>query len=237
MEPEIKKVKTDSEFPKPNGNDNFMGPQQQSQNDGEAEPKDSSRLMQQSISSGKIYMDYNATTPLESSVLDAIHVALRDAWGNPSSSYEEGRLAKTVIEESRINVAEMINGQKHEIIFMSGGTEANNAVFDTVIQEYADLRRSSPFNFINKENNLDQSYSGSESFPDVPHIITSNVEHDSVSLTAKCLNDIGKIQATFVPVSPVTGCLTVKDVIASIKRNTAMVTVMLANNETGIIQV
>nr|XP_057928804.1 selenocysteine lyase isoform X2 [Doryrhamphus excisus] len=160
----------------------------------------------------RIYMDYNATTPLEPEVVQAISEALQDAWGNPSSSYQAGIKAKAIISQSRENVARMVGGKAEDIIFTSGGTEANNMVLHTALEHF---RRHS---------------NGK-----LPHIITSNVEHDSIKLVAEHLQRDGKVDVTFVPVSTVTGQVEVSDVLAAVRPGTCLVTIMLANNETGVI--
>ena len=70
-----------------------------------------------------VYLDYNATTPLALEVTDELNRALVNLWGNPSSSYGLGQSARAAIERSREAVAEMLNGNPNDIIFMSGGTE------------------------------------------------------------------------------------------------------------------
>ena len=162
-----------------------------------------------------IYLDYNATTPLVPEVLDAIHTTLRDAWGNPSSSHHAGTAAKSVIIEARKWVAEMINATPNDIIFTSGGTEANNMVIHTALQHY--------------------EKSGSRG-DEIPHIITSNLEHDSVKLVLEELEKKGKAQVSYVAASRKSGRVEVDDVVSAVRPNTCLVTVMMANNETGIIQ-
>ncbi|CAN9500804.1 unnamed protein product [Ophioblennius macclurei] len=176
------------------------------------------------VNTDRIYMDYNATTPLEPEVIQAISEALQNAWGNPSSNYVAGIKAKAIINESRENVARMIGGKSEDIIFTSGGTEANNMVLHTAMEHF---RKSC------------SSAEGGEGKQNgdtgLPHIITSNVEHDSVKLVADQLQSEGKADVTFVAVSKVTGCIEVEDVLAAVRPNTCLVTVMLANNETGVI--
>ncbi|XP_067897989.1 selenocysteine lyase isoform X2 [Heterodontus francisci] len=107
-------------------------------------------------SSECIYMDYNATTPMDNEVIQTVSEAMQEAWGNPSSSYTPGRKAKELIDWSRENVARMVGGRPEDIIFTSGGTE-------------------------------------------------------------------------------VTGCIEVDDVIAAVRPTTCIVSIMLANNETGLL--
>ncbi|XP_029938712.1 selenocysteine lyase [Salarias fasciatus] len=172
----------------------------------------------------RIYMDYNATTPLEPEVIEAISEALQEAWGNPSSNYLAGAKAKAIINESRENVARMIGGKAEDIIFTSGGTEANNLVLHTAMEHFRKSRSSA--------KGVEGSRNG---YDGLPHIITSNVEHDSVKLVAEHLQSEAKADVTFVPVSKVTGRVEVEDVVAAVQSNTCLISIMLANNETGVI--
>ncbi|XP_071946103.1 selenocysteine lyase-like isoform X2 [Antedon mediterranea] len=168
----------------------------------------------------RVYLDYNATTYLEADVLQEIHRALETAWGNPSSSYKAGKDAKEIINTARSHVAEMVGGQSDDIIFTSGGTEANNMVFHTVLKYFKDV-------FPSVDNGTVQSR---------PHIITSNMEHDSVKLPLEHFVKEGIIDVTYISASKLTGMVNVDDVIAAIRPTTCLITIMMANNETGIIQ-
>ncbi|XP_028259829.1 selenocysteine lyase [Parambassis ranga] len=170
----------------------------------------------------RIYMDYNATTPLEPEVIQVISEALQDAWGNPSSNYVAGAKAKAIINQSRLSVARMVGGKAEDIIFTSGGTEANNLVLHTAVEH-----------FRKKSMAAEQGqYNGCTG---LPHIITTNVEHDSVKRRVEHLQMDGKADVTFVPVSRVTARVEVEDIIAAVRPNTCLISVMLANNETGVI--
>ncbi|XP_041647607.1 selenocysteine lyase [Cheilinus undulatus] len=173
----------------------------------------------------RIYMDYNATTPMEPEVIQVITEALQDAWGNPSSNYIAGAKAKAMISKSRESVARMVGGRAEDIIFTSGGTEANNLVLNTAVEYF---RR----NYKAAEQG-EGHHNGTKAC--LPHIITSNVEHDSVKLVAEHLQKNGKAEVTFVPVSRVTARVDVEDIIAAVRPNTCLISVMLANNETGVI--
>ncbi|XP_051929046.1 selenocysteine lyase [Hippocampus zosterae] len=170
-------------------------------------------------SHNSIYMDYNATTPLAPEVIRATYDAMRDAWGNPSSSYVAGLTAKAIITQSRENVARMIGGNSEDIIFTSGGTESNNMVLHTAVEHFWKSQRDAR-----------KGDDGSR-----PHIIASDVEHDSVKLVAEHLKREGKVDFTCVPVSKTTGRVEADDVVAAVRPNTCLVSIMLANNETGII--
>lgn len=164
-----------------------------------------------------INMDFNSTTPMASEVIEAIKEACVNLWTNPSSAYQSGHDASVAIDESRNQLAEMIKCNADEIVFTSGGTEANNWVIYSSIDEF------------NKTKvNVD--------YESRPHIITSNVEHDSVRLILNKFIADEKIDVTFVPVSKVNGFVKAEDIIDAIRPQTVLITVMLANNETGILQ-
>ena len=166
-----------------------------------------------------VYLDYNATTPLAPSVLEIINESLRDAWGNPSSSHIAGKKAKEVINVARSRLAKMVGAQEDDIIFTSGGTEANNTVFLSIIKH---------FNMFYKTND-NQKY--------LPHVITSTIEHDSVLLSIENLVEEGYCEKSVVGVSSTTGMVDVDEIIKEIKPNTCLVSIMMANNESGVIQV
>ncbi|VDI75204.1 cysteine desulfurase [Mytilus galloprovincialis] len=170
----------------------------------------------------KVYLDYNATTPLEPEVIGAITSSLTEEWGNPSSSHDAGVKAKKVIDEARCNVANMIGAKSSDIIFTSGGTEGNNMIIQTAVK-YA-------------YHDMSNGYPGGDNRDKLPHFITSNLEHDSVKLVLEHLAEEGTASVTFVPASSKTGQVDVDDVLSAIRPSTCMITVMLANNETGVIQ-
>ncbi|XP_066475811.1 selenocysteine lyase [Tiliqua scincoides] len=172
----------------------------------------------------KIYLDYNATTPLAPEVIQRVTEAMHEAWGNPSSSYTAGQKAKEIITEARENLARMVGGRLQDIIFTSGGTEANNLVIYTAVKHF-------------KESNA-QRHEGEDQRKTLgthPHLITSCIEHDSVRLPVEHLVKEHKAEATFVPVSKATGQVEVDDVFSAIRPTTCLVSIMLANNETGVI--
>ena len=175
----------------------------------------------------KIYLDYNATTPLEPSVLDAIYSTLKFAWGNPSSSNSQGKIAKRIVDESRCHVAEMLSRNSSEIVFTSGGTEANNMVFLSVVEEanqQQSTRKKCDGVLVNGERKW-------------PHVVTSVIEHDSVIMALRQLEEKEVITLTVVPVSKDTGHVEIDAILSAIQTETILVTIMLANNETGVIQV
>uniref|UniRef100_A0A8C0IU13 Selenocysteine lyase n=1 Tax=Chelonoidis abingdonii TaxID=106734 RepID=A0A8C0IU13_CHEAB len=174
----------------------------------------------------KVYMDYNATTPMAPEVIQTVTEAMHEAWGNPSSSYTAGRKAKEIINKARESLAQMVGGRPQDIIFTSGGTEANNLVIHTALRHFRESRV------------LGQDGPGEDhkrAAGATPHFITSNVEHDSVRLPLEHLVKEHMAEATFVPVSKITGQVEVDDTIAAIRPTTCLVSIMLANNETGVI--
>jgi len=152
-----------------------------------------------------IYLDYNATTPILPEVLDAMLPYLREEWGNPSSSYRFGAKLKAVLETARGLVAQLIGARQTEIIFTSGGTESNNSAIHAALRAYPAKR----------------------------HIVTSAVEHSSVLVYCQALEKDG-YRVTYLPVDR-DGLLSLTDLEAAITDDTAVVSLMWANNETGVL--
>ena len=156
---------------------------------------------------GRIYLDYAATTPTHAEVLKAMRPFLRDAFGNPSSIHSAGQEARVAVEEARDRVASMIGASSEEIVFTSGGTEADN--FALKGMAYANE---------GKKN----------------HIITSSIEHHAVLETCKFLERLG-FAVTFLPVDGC-GMIDPDDVRKAITEKTLLISVMHANNEVGTIE-
>lgn len=154
-----------------------------------------------------IYLDYNATTPIDPKVLESMLPFLQSNFGNPSSSHVYGRIPKEAVEKSREQVAALIGADVDEIIFTSGGTESDNhAIIGTALA--------------NKERGK--------------HIITSIIEHPAVLETCRYLERFG-FRITYVPVDEY-GLVYPEDVQAAINDDTILITIMHANNEVGTIQ-
>jgi len=151
------------------------------------------------------YLDNNATTRPAPEVVDAMLPYLREQWGNPSSAYRFGRKVNAAIETAREQVAALINASPREIIFTSGGTESNNAAIHSALVAHPGKR----------------------------HIVTTAVEHSATLNFSKALQKLA-YEATFLPVES-DGSLDIHLLHQSIRPDTALVTVMLANNETGIL--
>lgn len=152
-----------------------------------------------------LYLDHNATTPVLPEVFAAIEPYLREEWGNPSSSYRFGAKNKAVLETARAGVAELIGAHPHEIIFTSGGTEADNTALHAILR--ADLTKR--------------------------HIVTSAVEHSAVLSFCRGLEEMG-FRMTYLPVNR-DGLLSLADLENALTPDTAGVSLMWANNETGVL--
>lgn len=157
-----------------------------------------------------VYLDYNATTPVEPDVLQALLPYLGLHFGNASSSYALGQNAKNAVVKARAQVASMLGASSpEEVVFLSGGTESiNYAIKGSALA----AQRSSGRN----------------------HIITSVVEHVAVLETCKWLETQG-FQVTYLPVDRF-GCVRVQDLVDALTPETCVVSIMLANNEVGSLQ-
>ncbi len=152
-----------------------------------------------------IYLDHNATTPVEPEVLESMMPYLTVEWGNPSSSYKFGAKLKHVVETAREQVAELLGANPGEILFTSCATESNNAAIHAAL----------------KAN------------PAKRHVITSAVEHSSVLNYCMSLEKEG-VKVTYLPVDR-DGLLKIDNIEAAITNETAVVSLMWANNETGVL--
>ncbi|MCC7369608.1 MAG: cysteine desulfurase [Chloroflexi bacterium] len=154
------------------------------------------------------YLDHAATTPLDERVLEAMLPYLRDRWGNPSSLYGHGRVARRALDESRDTVANVLGCRPSEMLFTSGGTESDNLA----IKGVAYARRA--------EGN---------------HLVTTAVEHHAVLHTFEWLERRAGFEVTYVPVDEY-GTVDLAALEQAIRPSTTLVSVMLANNEIGTIQ-
>jgi len=151
------------------------------------------------------YFDNNATTRVAPEVFEAMLPFLKESWGNPSSAYSFGRQLVKHVEEARTKVAALINGDPREIVFTSCGTESNNSAIHTALVTHPEKR----------------------------HIVTTSVEHSSNLKFCDFLKKEG-YAVTFLPVES-DGSLDLHLLEKSIRPDTAIVSVMWANNETGAI--
>ncbi|MFC1533550.1 cysteine desulfurase family protein, partial [Thermodesulfobacteriota bacterium] len=151
-----------------------------------------------------IYLDHNATTPIDPIAADAMTRYTRDEFGNPSSVYPLGLNAKDGVERARQDVASLLGCEHSEVIFTSGGSESNNMALKGMVD------------FKN---------------PEKYHIITSAVEHPAILNPVRYLMELG-VKVTILPVDR-HGRVTPVDVGKAITPDTSMISIMLANNETG----
>ncbi len=154
-----------------------------------------------------VYLDYNATTPIDSEVREAMQPFLDQYFGNPSSSHVYGIQTKKAVENARRQLAGLINCYPDEIVFTSGGTEANNYAI-----------KGAAFKNRHKGN----------------HIITTQIEHPAVTEVCRFLQS-ERFEVTYLDVDEY-GRINISDLKKSIKATTILISVMHANNETGTIQ-
>lgn len=153
-----------------------------------------------------IYLDNNASTRVDPAVIEAMLPFYSESYANPSSNYSLGREARAAIERAREQVANLLGAaDPGEIVFTSGGSESDNWAIQGTLA----------------------------SAPEKRHIVTTVVEHEAVRNTLKALEQKG-FEVTWLPVDP-QGALDLEQLRASLRPDTALVTVMLAQNETGIL--
>lgn len=154
-----------------------------------------------------IYLDNNATTPIDPRVLEEMMPFLTHNFANAASTHRFGVSAHEAVKKARQQVADLIGADTHEIIFTSGATEAINLAIKGVAEAYADRGK---------------------------HIVTVSTEHSAVLDTCKYLETKG-YEVTYLPVKP-DGLLDIEVVKAALRPETILVSVMHVNNETGVIQ-
>ena len=154
-----------------------------------------------------IYLDYNATTPVAPEVVDAMLPFLRERFGNPSSSHVYGLSARQAVADARASVADLIYAKSDEIVFTGSATEANNLALLGVARAFGHTKR---------------------------HLVVSAIEHPAVMYPAQYLRDMGW-DLTIVPVDGY-GRVDPHAVVAAIRADTGLVSIMHANNEVGTIQ-
>jgi cysteine desulfurase len=155
----------------------------------------------------RIYLDYNATTPVDPRVLDAMLPFLRDDYGNPSSLHWFGQRARAAVEEARARVAGLVGAEPAEIVFTAGGSESDNMALRGVVAKAKEPRTG---------------------------VVCSAVEHHAVLNAAKAMGDEGRsVRIARVGEG---GVVDLDDLAAQVDDETAVVSIMLANNETGVVQ-
>ena len=157
---------------------------------------------------GPIYLDYNATTPIDPVVVEAMLPYLSEHFGNPSSSHSYGYRAHQAIDAARVQVAQLLGCTAKEITFTGGGSESDNLAIRGIALAYQ------------KKGN---------------HIITQITEHPGVLKTCHALERLHGYRVTYLPVDG-SGCVNTGEVEAAIDDKTVLISIMHANNETGTLQ-
>ena len=154
-----------------------------------------------------IYLDYNATTPVDPAVLDAMLPHFADTFGNASSIHSPGQRARGAVDAARVSVAALLGAKPSEIVFTSGGTESDNLALFGVVAASQEPRK---------------------------HIITTAIEHHAVLNSAQALEKLG-VEVTYIPITR-EGIVDPEDIRRALKPETILISVMHANNELGTIQ-
>ncbi len=154
-----------------------------------------------------VYLDHSATTPVDARVIDAMLPYLKSKFGNPSSVHRYGQEARAAVDRARRDVAGLIGARPNDVVFVSGGTEANNLAVRGLAESAANHGR---------------------------HLITSAIEHSSVGGICEALEKRGW-EVRRLPVYE-DGIVRLDDLRAAIRPDTVLITVMLANNEIGTVQ-
>jgi cysteine desulfurase len=157
----------------------------------------------------RIYLDANATTPVLPEVFDAMRPFWLEAFGNPSSAHHSGQRTRSAVEHARTSVARLLNCAAKEIVFTSGGTESDNLALSGILQPYLDRQEPA-------------------------HLITTQIEHHAVLYAAEALEKRGTEVTYLSPTRD--GIIDPAAFEAALRPHTRLVSVMLANNETGAIQ-
>ncbi len=155
----------------------------------------------------RVYLDNSATTPIDRDVVDAMLPFLTEKFGNASSIHFFGQEARAAVDRARHKIAEIINSRPNEIVFTSGGTEANNLAIRGLVE-------------------ANEKYG--------KHIITSQIEHSAVKEVCEDLEKRG-CQVTYLPVYD-DGIVRIEDIKNAVREGTVLISVMTANNEIGAIQ-
>jgi cysteine desulfurase len=152
------------------------------------------------------YLDHAATTPVRAEAVAAITACLADDFGNPASLHQAGQRARRVVERARQALAERLGAEPEEVLFTSGGTESDNLALRGVLAAARGRR----------------------------HVVTTRIEHSAVLNCCEGLAAEG-VEVTRIPVAP-DGAVRAEAVLAALRPDTALVSIMLANNETGVLQ-
>lgn len=175
----------------------------------------------------RIYLDHNATTAVEPEVLEAMLPYLSGEYGNAASIHTFGQKARAGVETAREQVATLIGARPQEIVFTSGGTEADNhAIFGAV--------RALGTSPSGRSANLLDDFEKPSPIAPRKHVVTTSVEHEAVLNTCQALEKAG-VAVTYLPVNR-EGLVATEEVRKAIRQETVLITVMHANNELGTVQ-
>jgi len=164
----------------------------------------------------RVYLDFNATTPVEPEVLDAMLPYFSTEFANAASIHTPGQKARAAVETAREQVAALIGARPQEIVFTSGGTESDNhAIFGIVFSSFT-------------------SFTSSTSSTSSRHIITTAIEHEAVLNACQALEKEG-VRVTYLPTDR-EGQIDLEELRRAIRPETLLITIMHANNEIGTVQ-
>ena len=180
----------------------------------------------------RVYFDCNATTGVEPEVLEAMLPYLSGEFGNASSIHGFGQRARAAVETARDQVAALIGARAQEIVFTSGGTEADNhAIFGVVRAAIADRGNADRHA---QSNELERQYPNRLQSSKAPHVITTTIEHEAVLNACQELQKEG-VDVTYVDVDR-EGRVDPESIRLALREETVLITVMHANNELGTVQ-
>ena len=163
--------------------------------------------MSENLPTERIYFDHSATSPLDPQVVEAMLPFYQETFGNPSSLHWAGRVAKTAMDRARMQVADLFHASPDEITFTASGTESDNMALVGVAEQYP---------------------------PEECHLITSSIEHPAILETCKSLERRG-YEVSYLPVTS-EGIVESSALLAELRPNTRLVSIMAANNVVGTLQ-
>jgi cysteine desulfurase len=180
----------------------------------------------------RVYLDNSATTPVDPAAVEAMMPYLTEKFGNASSIHFFGQEAKAAVDKARHQVAALINARPNEIVFTSGGTEANNLAIRGLVDRNADTLVSNEAKgrtSVAADSDADKSVRVPHS-----HIITSAIEHSAVKMVCEDLAKHG-YDITYLSVYE-NGIVRIDDLKNAIRDDTVLISIMTANNEIGTLQ-
>ncbi|MDQ3779443.1 MAG: aminotransferase class V-fold PLP-dependent enzyme, partial [Chloroflexota bacterium] len=166
-------------------------------------------MLNPQVADDTIYLDHAATTPVDAEVLSVMLPFFSEQYGNPSSIYRLGQDARAALDRARGSIARVLGCQADEILFTSGATESNNLALMGMLRP-------------------------ARGGATAPHIVTTTIEHHAVLSAAEALEAEG-VAVSYVPCDS-EGLVSAADVMAAVRPETRLISVMMANNEVGAIQ-